>query len=71
MKLVTAIIKPAKDAVAGDYMITVRSSAGSDSSNIDLRFTLQSSRTLAFVAIGVIAAAVLILVGVFLRFGRR
>ena len=33
---VTAIIKPAKDAVAGDYMITVRSSAGSESSNLDL-----------------------------------
>ncbi len=68
---VTAIIKPAKDAVAGDYMITVRSSAGSESSNADLRFTLESSRTLGFVAIGVIVAAVLVLVGVFVRFGRR
>ena len=68
---VTAIIKPGKDAVAGDYSITVRSSAGSESSNVDLRFTLQSSRTLGIVAIGVIAAAVLVLVGVFLRFGRR
>ncbi len=29
---VTAIIKPAKDAVAGDYALTVRSSAGSQSS---------------------------------------
>jgi uncharacterized membrane protein len=68
---VTAIIKPAKDAVAGDYMITVRSSAGSESSNADLRFSLESSRTLGFVAIGVIVAAVLVLVGVFVRFGRR
>ena len=38
---VTAIIKPSSDAVAGDYAITVRSSAGSQSSNIDLRFALK------------------------------
>ena len=54
---VTAIIKPAKDAVAGDYAMTVRSSAGSESSNVDLRYTLQGSRTLGFVAIGVIVVA--------------
>ena len=54
---VTAIIKPAKDAVAGDYAMTVRSSAGSESSNVDLRYTLKGSRTLGFVAIGVIVVA--------------
>ena len=67
----TAIIKPAKDAVAGDYTLTVRSSAGSESSNVDLRYTLQGSRTLGFVAIGVIVVAFLALAGVFVRFGRR
>src|SRR4051794_31513536 len=68
---VTAIIKPAKNAVAGDYTLTVRSSAGSDSSNVDLRYTVQGSRTLGFVAIGVIVVAFLALAGVFIRFGRR
>jgi uncharacterized membrane protein len=68
---VTAIIKPSKDAVAGDYAMTVRSSAGSESSNIDLRYTLEGSRTLGFVAVGVIAVAFLALVGVFVKFGRR
>ena len=68
---VTAIIKPAKDAVAGDYALTVRSSAGSESSNVDLRYTLQGSRTLGFVAIAVIVVAFLALAGVFVRFGRR
>ncbi len=68
---VTAIIKPAKNAVAGDYTLTVRSSAGSESSNVDLRYTLQGSRTLGFVAIGVIVVAFLALAGVFVRFGRR
>jgi uncharacterized membrane protein len=68
---VTAIISPGGDAVAGDYAITVRSSAGSESSNLDLRFELQSSRTLGVVAIAVIVAVILLLAGVFVRFGRR
>jgi uncharacterized membrane protein len=68
---VTAIVKPAPDAVAGDYALTVRSSAGSLSSNVDLRYSLQGSRTLGFVAIGVIAAAFAALAGVFVKFGRR
>ena len=68
---VTAVITPAKNAVAGDYAITVRSSAGSESSNVDLRFALKGSRTLGVVAIVVIAAAIAMLAGVFIRFGRR
>jgi uncharacterized membrane protein len=68
---VTAIVKPAPDAVAGDYALVVRSSAGSLSSNIDLRYSLEGSRTLGVVAIAVIAAAFLALAGVFVKFGRR
>jgi len=68
---VTAIVKPDSNAVAGDYAITVRSSAGSESSNIDLRYSLESSSALGVLAIIVIAVAVLGLVGVFIRFGRR
>jgi len=68
---VTVIVKPAKDAVAGDYTLTVRSSAGSESSNVDLRYTVQGSRTLGFIAIAVIVVAFLALAGVFIRFGRR
>jgi uncharacterized membrane protein len=68
---VTAIVKPASGAVAGDYALTVRSSAGSQSSNVDLRYQLHGSRTLGIVAIAVIVAAFLALAGVFVRFGRR
>ena len=68
---VTAIVKPSSDAVAGDYSMSIRSSAGSDSSTIDLRYSLQGSRTLGLVAIGVIAAAFAALAGVFVKFGRR
>jgi uncharacterized membrane protein len=68
---VTAIIKPASDAVAGDYAMTVRASAGSLSSSADLRYTLNGSRTLGIVAIVVIAGAFGLLAAVFLKFGRR
>lgn len=68
---VSAVIKPAPGAVAGDYSLTVRASAGSLSSTADLRYSLQGSRTLGIVAIGVIAAAFALLAGVFVKFGRR
>lgn len=68
---VTAIVKPAADSVAGDYAMTVRASAGSLSSNVDLRYTVKGSTTLGFVAIGVIVVAVAALAGVFVKFGRR
>ncbi|MCU1359912.1 MAG: hypothetical protein JWN99_1201, partial [Ilumatobacteraceae bacterium] len=68
---VTAIITPKAGAVAGDYAMTVRASAGSQSSNIDLRFTLKGSRTIGVFAVIVIIAAIGALIGVFVRFGRR
>lgn len=68
---VTAIVTPSSDAVAGDYSMTVRASAGSLSENVDLRYTLEGSRRLGFVAVGVIAAAFLGLAAVFVKFGRR
>jgi uncharacterized membrane protein len=68
---VTAIVKPSADAVAGDYAMTIRSSAGSQSSNIDIRYSLQGSRLLGLVAVAVIAAAFAGLAGVFVKFGRR
>jgi uncharacterized membrane protein len=68
---VAAVIKPSSDAVAGDYAMTVRASAGSLSSNAELRYSLKGSRTLGLVAIGVIAAAFAALAGVFVKFGRR
>jgi len=67
----TAIVKPAPDAVAGDYAVTLRSSAGSQSSTLDMRYTVEGSRLLGLVAILVIAAAFAVLAGVFVRFGRR
>lgn len=68
---VTAVVEPSPDAVAGDYSLTVRASSGSLSSNIDLRYTVEGSRTLGMIAIGVIVAAFVALGAVFVKFGRR
>ena len=68
---VTAIVKPSSDAVAGDYSLTVRASAGSSDSSIDLRYGLGGSRSLGVIAIVLIVAAVAALGGVFVKFGRR
>ena len=43
----------------------------SQSANIDLRYSLEGSRTLGVLAIVVIVAALAALAGVFVRFGRR
>ncbi|MFN8023087.1 MAG: NEW3 domain-containing protein [Acidimicrobiales bacterium] len=68
---VIATIKPTKDAVVGDYAIAVRASAGSDSSNLELRYTVTRSRWLGVVAIALVLVALGGLYGVFRRFGRR
>lgn len=66
-----AVVKPKAGAVAGDYMLTVRASAGSESANIDLRYAVEGSRALGVAGVGMIVAAVAVLGGVFWRFGRR
>lgn len=68
---VNAVITPSPDAVAGDYSMNVRASAGSLSQTVDLRYTVEGSTTLGVFALGVIAVAVIGLVLVFWRFGRR
>jgi uncharacterized membrane protein len=68
---VVAVIKPAKNALAGDYAIGLRASAGSQSSNLDLRYGVKGSQTLGIVAIAIIAFVFLGLAWLFRRLGRR
>jgi uncharacterized membrane protein len=68
---VVAIIKPAKNALAGDYAIGVRASAGSQSSTLDLRYGVKGSATLGIIAIAIIAFVFLGLAWLFRRLGRR
>jgi uncharacterized membrane protein len=68
---VVAVVEPAAGAVAGDYAITIRASAGSNSADVDLRYTVKGARSLGLAGIGAIVVALAVLVAAFIRFGRR
>ena len=68
---VVAVVKPAKNALAGDYAIGLRASAGSQSSSLDLRYGVKGSQTLGIIAIAIIAFVFLGLAWLFRRLGRR
>jgi uncharacterized membrane protein len=64
-------ITPSEQAVAGDYMVTVRASGGGTSESVQFRVTVQTSTIWGIVGVAVIAIAVLVLVLAVLRYGRR
>ena len=68
---VVAVVKPAAGAVAGDYMITTRASAGSNSADIELRYGVEGSAWLGVAGVAAIVGAVVVLGLAFWRFGRR
>lgn len=70
-KDVVADITPSAKAIAGDYMTTVRASGNGDSTSADFRITVNTSTLWGAFGIGIIAIALLILVGAVARFGRR
>lgn len=69
---VTAKIRPADKAVAGDYMVTVRARPeGSTSESADFRITVLTSTLWGVVGVALIAIAVAVVGLAVLRFGRR
>ena len=65
-------LTPAGRAIAGDYQTTIRaSSAGGQSESANFRITVLTSTVWGAVGIGVIAAALLVVVFAVARFGRR
>jgi uncharacterized membrane protein len=73
---VVATIKPSGEAVAGDYVVTVTAAndkvtASSQTSNAQIRFTVETSPIWAIVGIGVIALILAGLFYVFRTYGRR
>lgn len=69
---VTAKIRPADKAVAGDYMVTIRANAeGGVSDSTDFRITVLTSTMWGVVGVGLIAVAVIIVGLAVIRFGRR
>lgn len=63
-------ITPSEKAIAGDYMVTVRTS-GSASQSAQFRVTVNTSTVWGLAGLGIIAAAALILGMAVLRYGRR
>lgn len=71
-KNITAHIVPSGDAVAGDYVVTLKAAGDqSTSSSVDIRFTVETSFVWAIIGIALIVAVVAGLWWVFQRYGRR
>ena len=68
---VTAHIKPAKDAILGDYVTVITASNDAVSSECDLRISVQNHTSWGIVAVGIIVVLVLGLFAIIRKFGRR
>jgi len=68
---INALVTPSPKALAGDYMVTMRASGGGQSQSADYRVAVTTSTLWGITGIGVIGAALLVLVGAVGRFGRR
>lgn len=68
---IEARVTPSRQAVAGDYMVTLKANGDSVSKSSEYRFTVRTSTMWGAVGIGVIAASLLVLVLAMMRFGRR
>ena len=68
---ITALVTPSPKALAGDYMVTMRASGSGQSQSADYRVSVTTSTLWGMTGIGVIGAALLVLVGAVGRFGRR
>jgi uncharacterized repeat protein (TIGR01451 family) len=70
-KEVQVMVTPADKAIAGDYVASFRATARGESSAADFRITVTTSTLWGMVGIGIIAIALLVLLGAVARFGRR
>jgi uncharacterized membrane protein len=70
-KEVQAHITPPAKAIAGDYVTTLRANARGESSSATFRVTVGTSTQWGIIGVGIIGAALLVLVGAVARFGRR
>ncbi len=70
-KDVQVSVTPSDKTIAGDYVASFRANAKGESSNADFRITVTTSTLWGIVGIGIIAVALLVLLGAVARFGRR
>ena len=70
-KEVQALITPANKAIAGDYVTGVTASAKGETGTANFRVTVTTATVWGVAGVGIIGAALLIMVGAVARFGRR
>lgn len=70
-KDVQVLVTPADKAIAGDYVASFRANGRGESASADFRITVTTSTLWGIVGIGIIAIALLVLLGAVARFGRR
>jgi len=70
-KQVTASIRPPSNAIAGDYVNTFSASTNGENGTANFRVTVTTSTMWGIAGVGIIGAALLIMVGAVVRFGRR
>ncbi len=71
LKQVEVTIRPAEQALVGDYAVTLNVDAGKISKNLELRVTVQASTAWGWIGIGIIVLVVLGLILMFAKLGRR
>lgn len=70
-KEIQAQVTPAEKAIAGDYVASFRANGRGESASADFRITVTTATMWGIVGIGIIAVALLVLLGAVARFGRR
>ena len=68
---VQAQVTPPQKAIAGDYMASLRASSRGETASSDFRVSVATSTMWGIVGAGIIAFALLIMIGAVARFGRR
>ena len=70
-KEVQALIRPPENAIAGDYVTTLTASSRGENGMGNFRVTVTTSTMWGIAGVGIIGAALLIMLGAVARFGRR
>ena len=66
-----ALVTPTEKSLAGDYQTTLRAASRGETASSQVRVTVVTSTVWGSAGVGIIAAALLIMVGAVVRFGRR
>ena len=68
---VVAVFSPAKDAIAGDYVVTLTAAGDQATTSSDIRVTVKTSTLWGVIGVLIAVAAIAVLALVFRRFGHR